>query len=75
MSTGYHPEDSVASVHSNAELFTYRSEEPDPEGLLDSLVTLARARPVQEDFVGASWRSVVIVIGPDHRDVLEHNGW
>jgi hypothetical protein len=72
---GYRLEESVATVHSNTDIFTYRSEEPDSVGLLDGLVTLARARPVQqEDFVG-QWRSVVIVIGPDHRDVLERNGW
>jgi hypothetical protein len=72
---GYRPEDSVATVHSNTDIFTYRSEERDPERLLDGLVTLARARPVQrEDFVGL-WRTIVLLIGPDHREVLERNGW
>jgi hypothetical protein len=72
---GYGIDDSVVTVHSNTDIFTYLSHETRPEPLLDGLVTLARSRPVQpEDFVG-EWRTVVMLIGPDHREVLVRRGW
>jgi hypothetical protein len=72
---GYDAEDSVATVHSNTDFFTYLSREPDPHRLLDGLTTLARGRLVAfEPFVGED-RTVVILIGPDHREVLERHGW
>jgi hypothetical protein len=72
---GWAADDDVVTVASNTDTFTFADDGDDPEGLLDGLATLARARPIHVDnFVGV-WRSVVILVGPAHRAVLERHGW
>jgi hypothetical protein len=39
------------------------------------LARLARARPIHVDRFVGEWRSVLIVVGPAHRRVLESHGW
>jgi hypothetical protein len=72
---GWAPDEDVVTVLSNTDYFTFSSDVEDPEGLLHALASLARARPIHvDDFVG-QWRSVVILVGPRHRQVLERFGW
>jgi hypothetical protein len=72
---GWAPDDDVVTVASNTDTFTFADDGAEPESLLDRLAVLARARPLHFDqFVGV-WRSIVILVGPAHRAVLERHGW
>jgi hypothetical protein len=72
---GWSPEDDVVTVASNTDYFTFSSDIDVPEQFLDELSSLARARPIHVDFFVGEWRSVVILVGPRHRQMLERSGW
>jgi hypothetical protein len=72
---GWSAEDDVVTVVSNTDYFTFADDAPEPEPLLDRLARLARARPIHVDRFVGEWRSVVILVGPAHRRVLESHGW
>jgi hypothetical protein len=72
---GWAAEDDVVTVASNTDYFTFADDALEPEPLLDGLARLARARPIHIDRFVGEWRSVVIVVGPAHRQVLESHGW
>src|SRR5205085_2105693 len=68
---GFAPDDDVVTVASTADYFALRDvASATPELLLDRLAHLGRARPIfADDFVGEE-RTVVVVIGPEHRRLL-----
>ena len=72
---GWGAENDVVTVASNTDYFTFADDAPEPEPLLDRLARLARARPIHIDWFVGDWRSVVILVGPAHRRVLESHGW
>jgi hypothetical protein len=72
---GWTANDDVVTVASNTDAYTYADDAAEPETLLDGLTSLARARPIHVDHFVAEWRSVVLLIGPRHRQILESNGW
>jgi hypothetical protein len=72
---GWAADDDVVTVSSNTDTFTFGEDHDEPERLLDGLVSLARARPIHVDHFVGEWRSVVVVLGPRHRAVLEGHGW
>jgi hypothetical protein len=72
---GWAAEDDVVTVASNTDYFTFAGDGDDPELLLDRLASLARARPIHVDRFVGEWRSVLILVGPAHRRVLEGHGW
>ncbi|HEX3332844.1 MAG TPA: hypothetical protein VHS57_00775 [Acidimicrobiales bacterium] len=72
---GWAAEDDVVTVASNTDCFTFAEDTGEPEPLLDGLVSLARARPIHVDRFVGEWRSVLFVVGPAHRRVLESCGW
>jgi hypothetical protein len=72
---GFEADEDVVTVASNTDIFTFASDVENPEELLDGLASLARARPIHVDFFVGEWRSVVILVGEQHRQALERNGW
>lgn len=72
---GWSAADNVVTVASVTDCFTFRSDIAEPGGLLDGLASLARSRPIHFDGFVGEWRSVVILVGPAHRRVLEDAGW
>jgi hypothetical protein len=72
---GWAAGDDVVTVASNTDYFTFADDTAEPEPLLDRLARLARARPIHIDRFVGEWRSVLIVVGPAHRRVLESRGW
>jgi hypothetical protein len=73
---GFEADDDVVTVASTADCFALRDvTSTTPEALLERLAHLGRARPIfADDFVGDE-RTVVVVIGPEHRDLLVRAGW
>jgi hypothetical protein len=66
----------VVTVHSFTDHYVLRdTASARPEALLDRLSSLARSRPIHVDNFVAEDRSVVIVVGPAHRRILESAGW
>jgi hypothetical protein len=72
---GWAAHEDVVTVQSNTDYLTFSSDLEDPERLLDALASLARARPIHVDEFVGQLRSVVILIGPRHRSILEMSGW
>lgn len=72
---GFDVDSSVVTVASVTDYFTFRSDERVVVLLLDGLASLARSRPIHVDRFVGEWRSVVLLIGPAHRRVLEGAGW
>jgi hypothetical protein len=72
---GWSSVDDVVTVASNTDYFTFASDVQQPERFLDELSSLARARPIHVDFFVGEWRSVVILVGPRHRQMFEQIGW
>lgn len=73
---GWAAGDDVVTVHSFTDTYLLRdTDSRTPEALLDRLSSLARSRPIHVDNFVAEDRSVVLVIGPRHRRVLEAAGW
>jgi hypothetical protein len=73
---GFDGNTDVITVASTADCFALRDvDSTTPAALLDRIVHLGRARPIfADDFVGDD-RTVVVVIGPEHREVLIRAGW
>jgi hypothetical protein len=73
---GFDASDSVATVHSMTDYFSLCDRDADsPETLLTRLAHLARCRPISRDSFLAENRTVVLVFGPEHRNMLERTGW
>jgi hypothetical protein len=73
---GYAATDSVVTVHSMTDYFALSDHDSDsPEQLLRRFAHLARCRPISRDAFLAENRTVVLVFGPEHRQLLEAAGW
>lgn len=73
---GWDSDANVVTVHSMTDCFVLRDTvSVDPRDLLNRVASLARSRPLHVDeFVGKD-RSIVIVFGPEHRELLTSAGW
>jgi hypothetical protein len=73
---GFQPESSVVTVSSFTEMYALRDlDSRTPEELLTRFAAMARGRPVHVDHALGDDRTVLIVIGPEHRSLLGSSGW
>jgi len=73
---GFAPDDNVVTVASFTENYALRDlDSRTPEELLKRFASMARSRPVHVDYALGLDRTVLIVIGPEHRALLEAHGW
>lgn len=73
---GFEPGTSVVTLNSMTDAYAlFDATASRPEHLLDRLAHLCRCRPVNiDEFLGDA-RTMVVVLGPDHRQVLTAAGW
>jgi len=73
---GFAPHTSTTTLYSMTDMFALHRAAPSaPESFLDELVHLARCRPITRDAFLGDTRAVLIVVGPEHREMLEAAGW
>jgi hypothetical protein len=73
---GFGRDQSVATLNSMTDAFALFDDRSDvPDALLDRLVHLCRVRPINPDQYLGDERTMVILIGPEHRRILEEAGW
>jgi hypothetical protein len=73
---GFRPEASVVTVSSFTEMYALRDlDSRTPEELLTRFAAMARGRPVHVDHALGGDRTVLIVVGPEHRSLLSASGW
>jgi hypothetical protein len=73
---GFAPEDNVVTVSSFTEMYLFRDlQSRNPEELLRRFASVARSRPVHVDHALGEDRTVLLVVGPEHRALLQAAGW
>lgn len=72
---GFAPDDSVVTVHSVWEFVHTIEHDTTPEGIVDSIVTVARQRGMGHDRWCGDDRGVVLVVGLEHQQRLVAAGW
>ena len=73
---GFASDDSVVTLNSMTDAFAlFDASSQPPELFLDRFAHLARVRPMtRDDYLGEN-RTIVLLIGPEHRRLLEGAGW
>lgn len=72
---GYRPEQSVVTVQSVMRLLQVTEFAPEPAAILQTLAEHVRMGGLQRDEWAGDGRSVVVVVGTEHRLRLAEDGW
>lgn len=73
---GFAREANVVTVSSFTEMYALRDlDSHTPEELLNRFASLARGRPVHVDHALGDDRTVLVVFGPEHRELMCRHGW
>jgi hypothetical protein len=73
---GFAPSQSVVTLNSMTDAYgLFDDSSSNPEAFLDRLAHLCRCRPVNTDEYLGDARTMLLVIGPEHRRVLRDAGW
>lgn len=73
---GFEPTQNVLTLNSMTDAYAlFDDASQQPEALLDRLAHLSRCRPVNADEYLGDARTMLLIIGPEHRRLLRGAGW